>query len=1035
MNILAAFLVAGALAASPALHPSSQSTLPGAQILSSGWQMQDAARVPGSGAEIAKTSFNPGGWYAATVPGTVLTTLVNNGVYPDPLFGENNRPDKIPESLCRTDYWYRTVFPVPAAYSGKRIWLNFSGINYAAEVWVNGQPAGTIRGAFARGIFDITPLVKPGQAAALAVRISPQPNPGNPAEHTIADGMVRNGGITAIDGPTFLCTIGWDWLPGIRDRNTGIWQKVFLSATGPVVIQDPLITTDLPLPRLDSADIGIQVTVRNVTDLPQRGVLRGGFGNVSFERVVEIAPQTSQLVVLDPKNAPQLRVKNPRLWWPNGYGPQNLYGLHLRFETSGGVSDQRDISFGIREITYKSPDSENLILSVNGVPVFCRGGNWGMDEALKRIPRERLEAQIRLHRLANMNMIRNWVGQSTSEDFYDLCDKYGILLWDEFFQPNPGDGPNPTDLKTYIANVREKILRYRNHPSIAVWCARNEGPPPPEIDLELRKLMAELEPTRHYQPSSTDGAGVHSGGPYSWRPPRDFYDFDEPFKTEIGSVSVPTLESIHGMMPAKDWESINDDWAEHDFAAGAQHGDTYPQMIRDRYGKIVNLADFVRKAQLANYEAFRALFEGRNAKLFHPANAVIIWMSNPAQPSFVWQLYHHDLEPNSSLFAVRSSCEPVHIQMNEKNGTLEVINNLPIPLSGATAQVSVFNLDGSLASKRDVAVTAAPSLATSLGPIQEPPAVHFVKLELRNAIGAPISRNFYWRAPSDQPDNLQALDSLPAVPLDVKLVRHDIGGNCRLEVTVTNPTPHIALMAHLQLRRKNSGQRVLPVYASDNYLSLAPKESRKLTIEAAAADLAGEPPLIAVDGWNIALAPTSDASVALNKDAQVARWPATGLPIFHGTPMDLVRINCGGPAVGDFAADSHVRGGGAATSDAPVVAKAANAAPPSVYQSERWNDARYLFPMKPLAPGRTYTVRLHFAETKFDQPGKRKFNVVLNGQTVLEDFDIFAAAGGKNLAIVKDFPGIAPDADGNIAIQLHAGSADNPKLNAIEILP
>ena len=240
--------------------------------------------------------------------------------------------------------------------------------------------------------------------------------------------------------------------------------------------------------------------------------------------------------------------------------------------------------------------------------------------------------------LANMNMIRNWVGQSTSEDFYELCDKYGILLWDEFFQPNPLDGPDPTDMDTYVANVRDKILRFRNHPSIAVWCARNEGFPPQNIDAVLRKLMAELEPTRLYQPSSTDGGGVRSGGPYYWRVPREFYTVtDDFFKTETGSVSVPTLESIHGMMPAKDWESINDDWAEHDLAKGAQHGDTYPVVLASRYGKFSNLADFVRKAQLANYESFRAMYEGRNAQLFHPTTGVITWMSDPAQPSFVWQ--------------------------------------------------------------------------------------------------------------------------------------------------------------------------------------------------------------------------------------------------------------------------------------------------------------------------------------------------------------------------------------------------------------
>ena len=161
-------------------------------------------------------------------------------------------------------------------------------------------------------------------------------------------------------------------------------------------------------------------------------------------------------------------------------------------------------------------------------------------------------------------------------------------------------------------------------------------------------------------------------------------------------MSIPTLESIHEMMPQKDWETINDNWAEHDFAKGAQSGDTYAQVIADRYGKLANLADFVRKAQLANYEAFRAMYEGRNAKMFGETTGVLTWMSNPAQPSFVWQLYHHDLEPNASLFGVMKAGEPVHIQLNEETGHLEAINNHPDPISGATAHLWIYNLDGSI---------------------------------------------------------------------------------------------------------------------------------------------------------------------------------------------------------------------------------------------------------------------------------------------------------------------------------------------------
>src|ERR1700734_2874417 len=258
--------------------------------LDTGWQLHDASLVPQTGADLSQPGFQPQGWYAATVPGTVLTSLVNDGVYPEPLYGENNRPDKIPESLCRTPYWYRTVFTVPAAYSGKKVWLNFDGINYTAEVWVNGKDLGAIKGAFSRGIFDLSDVVTPGKDATLAVLVTPQPHPGQPHEHTLANGMGGNGGITAIDGATFLCTIGWDWIPGIRDPDTGIWQKVFLSASGPVLVKDPLITTDLPLPSLDSSDIAISTTVQNVSGQPQNGVLKGSFGNVSFEQPVQIDP-------------------------------------------------------------------------------------------------------------------------------------------------------------------------------------------------------------------------------------------------------------------------------------------------------------------------------------------------------------------------------------------------------------------------------------------------------------------------------------------------------------------------------------------------------------------------------------------------------------------------------------------------------------------------------------------------------------------------------------------------------------------------
>ncbi|HEX4038401.1 MAG TPA: glycoside hydrolase family 2 TIM barrel-domain containing protein [Acidobacteriaceae bacterium] len=872
---------------------------PPAMEIAAGWQLQDSAQVSASGAALSAKDYQPQGWKPATVPGTVLTSLVNDGVYPDPLYGENNRA--IPESLNKTAWWYRTTFTVPKRYQHRQVWLHFDGANFTSDVWVNGTEAGTIQGAFLRGRFDITKLVKPGQMAVLAVRVSPQPHPGVPHEHTIANGVGANGGITAIDGPTFLCTLGWDWLNAVRDRDTGLWQKVWLSASGPVLVENPLVTTDLPLPRTDTADVTVQATLENTSEKEQKGTLQGAFGDVRFSQNVHLPANSTITVTFDPKTTAALHLLNPKLWWPNGYGPQNLYQLHLQFVERSQTSDATDTQFGIRKITYGGEDA--LTISVNGVKVFIRGGDWGLDDAMKRIPRARLDAEIHMHALANLNMIRNWVGQSTDEDFYQLCDKYGILVWDEFFQPNPSDGPNPDDLSVYLANVRDKILRFRNHPSIALWCARNEGYPPPEIDQALRRMIPQLDPSRLYQPSSTDGRGVRSGGPYYWREPQAFYVPDAPFKTETGSVSIPTLESIHAMMPQKDWETIDDDWAAHDLAMGAAHGDQYPYVLAARYGRVANLADFVRKAQLMNYEAYRAMYEGRNAHLFAPDTGVLTWMSNPAQPSFVWQLYAHDLEPNASLFAVKSAAEMIHIQMDEDDATLKVINNSPHPLTGYTAHVEVLSAPGfhqhippsgapitstlslwQAGVTRDIPVNGPADTAISLGPLPLPsslPPVYFVKMELRDPQGRIVSRNLYWKPAPQQGNDLSPLNALPVVNLQGTITRQDEGGRLHLEVTLKNPGQTLALLVHLQLRSKNTGERVLPVFYSDNYIWLGEDESRTIAIDAALADLKGAVPLVVVDGWNVNLTPVTnpDCALAPNVDAQVSHSPPTGLPM------------------------------------------------------------------------------------------------------------------------------------------------------------
>jgi hypothetical protein len=849
--------------------------------------MQEAAKVKQAGEEVSALRFDSSGWYRATVPGTVLTTLVDNHVFPEPLYGENSRPDKIPDSLAHTSVWYRTVVDIPTSYRGRHVWLHFDGINYQADIWVNGKQAGSMRGAFLRGQFDVTGFVQPGRNASIAVLISPQPHPGQPHEHTIRDGVGINGGDSALDGPTFLSTMGWDWTPAVPDRDTGLWRKVWLSTSGPVVIENPQVTTDVHMPDFLSAEISIHATVRNLTAQPQEGDLQGTIGDIVFHHPVTLAPHAVQEVAFDPSSDAPLHMNHPALWWPNGYGPQNLYHLKLSFTIAQKSSEEAEVTFGIRKISYTVSSTDALAFVINGVPVFIRGGNWGLDEAMKRISVERLEAQIRMHKLANLNMIRNWVGQSTSEEFFDLCDKYGILVWDEFFQPNPRNGPDPIEFDTYMTNVKDTILRYRNHPSIVLWCARNEGNPPEQIDIALKNMLDKLDPTRLYQANSSDGRSVRSHGPYSWKSPRDYYMVNEGFKSEVGSVSIPTIESIQDMMPSSDWNTINDDWAEHDLALGNGGGDRYPQQLADRYGPIRNLADFVRKGQMANYEAFRAMYEGRNALLFQPATGILTWMSNPAHPSFVWQIYQYDLEPNSSFFAVRSASEMLHVQFNEVTGVVQVINNYPKDQSGLSVDAQVLAMDGKLNNEQHFSLTAPALSATYAGGIDfhEPLSrIFFIRLRLNDAAGRLVSENFYWENHPENSDRMDALSKMPNVKLEAKISREDRDGKSRIHVVLHNPTHFVALMAHVQLRRADTNDRVLPSDYSDNYVSLIGGEDKAIDIDCAMNAFHGQEALVVVDGWNVSVSANSGqgASIKTNENAQVTHWPDTGLPVREG---------------------------------------------------------------------------------------------------------------------------------------------------------
>ncbi len=886
----------------------------GAWIIAGGWQLIPAPKVEADGAAISQPGFNSQSWWAATVPGTVLTTMIDRGVYPDPDYGLNNMA--IPESLNKQDYWYRIEFPAPKSIDRRQLLLTLNGINYSAVVWLNGKRLGDIQGAFIRGSFDVTGLLKPGNNC-LAIRISPPPHPGIPNEQSIKGGPGENGGIMVIDGPTFMATEGWDWIPGIRDRNTGLWQDVTLTATSTLRIGDPQVITSLPLPDTSRADIRISVPVENLSSSSVKAKLTATFDDVSVVKTATLAPGKAT-IDLTPQEFSQLTVQHPRLWWPNGYGKPELHRLKLVVSTDSGDSDVKQLNFGIREVTYELslydstghlrrvevspttaklrhetivdvshegmkeiphgwvssmvPGAENspafravesptgsadLVIKVNGVRIAARGGNWGMDDSRKRVSREHLEPYFRLHRDANLNIIRNWVGQNTEETFYDLADEYGLMVWNDFWDSTQNYNLEAQDPALFLANARDTVLRFRNHPSIVLWCGRNEGVPQPIINEGLSDLLTGLDGTRYYSPSSNQ-VNLRNSGPYQYKPPATYYEINRGFSVELGVPSMPTLESFKHWTPEADQWPVSDDWAYHDWHQTG-NGDVEPFMIEieKEFGAATSLEDFERKAQMLNYVEHRAIFEGFNAHLWQPSSGRMLWMTQPAWPSTSWQILSSDYDTQASFYGVMKACEPIHVQLDLSNGQVDVVNTTAAAASGLTLEAKVYSLSNQLLldKKQDMQLGSDAlshgfklDLASILANGEASNNIVFIKLTVTGTANKIVSDNFYWLGADSY--SYRQLTGLPTAPITATASSSAAGEMVEIHVHLHNDSPAAALEAKLTLEKSADGTRILPAYYAENYVSLLPNEDRDIDIEYPAKAAQG-PAQLALAGWNV----------------------------------------------------------------------------------------------------------------------------------------------------------------------------------------
>ena len=810
--------------------------------LTDGWSLLSAKFNASTPEEISAPSLSSAGWIPAVVPGTVLASYLKAGAIPDPFYG--NQQEQVSEAFfTHNDFWYRNTFHIAEDCRGRRLWLIFDGINWKADVYLNGTRLGAIEGAFIRTRFDITAAAIVGGANCVAVLIHQVDHPG-PVQHKILGGEYRNGGILGLDSPTFLASIGWNWLPTIRGRNIGIWNHVRFETSGDVVLEDPWVATETLAPDNSRATLAIRTGIRNLATTIVRCTLAFALGDSHGSQEITLQPGESRTVEITPDQWPALDISHPQLWWPNGYGEAVLHTLDLEIQCKGQSSDQQSLTFGIRKFDYRT-DGGILTIEANHCKILCRGGNWGMDEGMLMCDREGYDLRIRMHHDMNLVMIRNWVGMVGREEFYDACDRYGILVWDDFWLANPVDGPDPSDHAMFMRNALDKIRRIRRHACLALYCGRNEGVPPPDIDAGLQRAIAELDGTRYYIPASASGL-VTGHGPYDNQDPSWYFEHrGTTFHSEQGIVCVPPVESMRAMMPAESLWPISDSWAVHDYQV--PRSVLYTERIQQRYGPPIDIDDYCRKAQLLNLETAKAIYECLQSR---QGSGQLIWMTQAAWPALICQLYDYTFEQTGAYFGAKTGCRPIHILWDQFANVVKVANNTPNAQRGLIAGAWIYDLNSHVRWHREVTLNADPASAQECFPLNLPAdltAVYFVKLTLRMERST-ISENFYW-APR-QNEDCTSLNRLRRVCVRA-VARRASGSENQIVVSVSNPDSAIALAIRLKVVDALTGQRILPIMYDNNYFSLLPSEARQIAIDFPQPSINHKSYQLTLEGWNV----------------------------------------------------------------------------------------------------------------------------------------------------------------------------------------
>ena len=667
------------------------------------WEIQSSERIALSGKDISSCGYSTNGWYSANVPSTVLATLLANKVYKDLYYG--TRLKDVSEKQFKVPWWYRTEFNLTQDQADKVVLLSFDGINYRANIWLNGKQIAdheTLNGAFRRIKLNISSGIIAGNNT-LAIEVIP-PKPGD-------------------------FSIGYvDWNIDPPDNNMGIFRDVSLHFNEGVSIENPFVETKIITDSSEDAVLSISSELLNHTDKTISGFLYGEFNNIRLKKSITLAPDERAAIVFAPDEFPELNVKNAKYWWPYQLGEPHLYNLDIFFNIDNSTSDETQLFFGIREVEDYINEDGHLGFKINGKKVLIKGAGW-TDDLLLQDTHESLEDQISYVKQMNLNCIRLEGFWGKDQKLYDLCDEAGILImagwschWEhEEYLGKPVDplygGVIEADEIALISRSWEdQILWLRNHPAIFVWNVGSDMVPHPDLERKYIETFNKYDNTRPYL-NSTGGVGSEQGiitevevvseisgssrvkmlGPYAYTPPIYWYTDKKlggayGFNTETcPGANIPPLDSIQKMIPPENLWPIDETWEYHCGKNDFSKLDRIKKAIEYRYGQSKDVKDFAFKAQLLNYELMRPMFEAFQVNK-QIATGVVQWMLNSALPNMYWQLYDSYLMPNGAFYSTRKACEPLHLAYNYGDHTINIINDHLHTVANHRACIRVFNL-------------------------------------------------------------------------------------------------------------------------------------------------------------------------------------------------------------------------------------------------------------------------------------------------------------------------------------------------------